>query len=317
MSNEPTPSYKTISPVLFIIFNRPEQTERVFAEIRQAAPSRLYVAADFPRSNRVGEAALTERVRSVVNLVDWECEVKTLFSDHNLGCKEAEASAMTWFFDQEEEGIILEDDTLPNNDFFRFCDTMLEHYRHDSRIRHICGCNLQHGKKWGNASYYFSNISHGWGWAGWRRVWKDYDRDLKQYEASDIRPQLENIFEDSFIVDSWEQIFIDVKAGKIDTWDYQYGFLNFFNNSLSVIPNYNLITNIGFGVNSTNTHDADNINANIPLEPLDEIIHPLYIVPQKKADEASLKHDFNVDARRKKYNKPKYRLKRWLKSLGK
>jgi hypothetical protein len=317
MNNSHTPLYKTSSPVLLIIYNRPELTERVFAEIKKATPPRLYIAADGPRAEKMGEAALTEQARNIVARVDWECEVKTLFRDSNLGCKEAVSSCITWFFEQEEEGIVLEDDCLPANDFFRFADTMLERYRDDDRIRHIGGANFQRGKKWGADSYYFSNMTHVWGWAGWRRVWKDYDKELSRYKPEEVRPQLENIFEDSFIVDTWEHLFKEVRAGKIDTWDYQLGFLNLFNNSLSVIPNYNLITNIGFGVNSTHTHDADNINANVPLQPLGEITHPLYVVPQKKADEGTLMYDFNLDARRKKYNKPKYRLKRWFKGFGK
>ena len=125
------------------------------------------------------------------------------------------------------------------------------------------------------------NMTHVWGWAGWRRVWKDYDKEVSRYQPEDVRAQLENIFSDSFIVDTWEEIFKNVKAGEIDTWDYQLGFLNFFNNSLSVIPNANLISNIGFGVSSTHTHNAHDINASIPLQPLGEIVHPLYVLPAK------------------------------------
>ena len=317
MSDLHPPVYQTASPVLFIIFNRPELTERVFAAIKQAAPSRLYIAADGPRPDKAGAAALTEQTRKIASNVDWECEVKTLFRDSNWGCKEAVSSAITWFFEEEEEGIILEDDCLPANDFFRFCDTMLKRYRHDTRIRHIGGCNLQQGKKWGADSYYFSHMTHVWGWAGWRRVWKDYDKEVSQYELTDVRAQLENIFDDNFVVDSWEEVFGWVKAGKIDTWDYQLVFLNFFNNGLSIMPNYNLITNIGFGVSSTHTHDPASQYANIPLQQLGEITHPLYILPQKQADDYTLKYVFDVDARRKKYNKTKYKVKRWFKGLFK
>jgi hypothetical protein len=309
--------YQTTSAVLFINFNRPQLTEQTFQKIKEAAPSRLYVAVDGPRTHKPGEAELTEQVKAITQQVNWPCKVTTLFRTQNSGCKDAVSSAITWFFEQEEEGIILEDDCLPSNDFFRFCDAMLERYRYDNRIRHVGGCNLQGGKKWGNASYYYSNMTHVWGWAGWRRVWKDYDKELSRYQPKDVCSQLENIFSDSFIVDTWDEIFKKVKAGEIDTWDYQLGFLNFFNNSLSVIPNANLISNIGFGVSSTHTHNASDKNANIPLQPLGKITHPLYVLPQKQADEFTLRHDFNVDARRKKYNKPKYKFKRWAKSLFK
>ncbi|MGY4537519.1 hypothetical protein ACVW0P_001938 [Mucilaginibacter sp. UYNi724] len=309
--------YLTQSAVLFIVFNRPDTTERIFAKIREATPPRLYIAADGPREQRPGEDLLCEQTRAIASKVDWPCEVKTLFRDTNLGCKNAVSSAIDWFFAHEEEGIILEDDCLPNNDFFRYCDVMLERYRHDTRIRHIGGANLQYGKKWGDASYYYSNMTHVWGWAGWRRVWNDYDKELGRYQVADVRAKLETIFDDRFAVDTWFETFVKVKAGEIDTWDYQYAFLNFFNNSLSVIPNYNLISNIGFGENSTHTRDANNPNANVPLQDLGEITHPLYVLSQKKADYFTLNQDFNLDYRWRRYNKTKRKLKRWVQNLFK
>jgi hypothetical protein len=311
------PVYKTQSPVLFIIFNRPDTTQRVFDKIKEAQPQRLYVAADGPRATKPTEAEMCEQARAIIKQVDWPCEVKTLFRGSNLGCKHAVSSAIDWYFENEEEGIILEDDCLPANDFFRYCDTMLEQYRYDTRIRHVGGCNLQMGKKWGDASYYFSNMTHVWGWAGWRRVWKEYDKELSRYHSNEVRPQLETIFSDKFIVDTWEELFNHVKGGRIDTWDYQLGFLNFFNNSLSVIPNVNLISNIGFGENSTHTTDANSLNANLPLGKLGDITHPLYVLPQKGADLFTLRYDFNIEARWKKYNRSKYKVKRWFKGLFK
>lgn len=312
--------YHTQSPVLFIVFNRPDVTAQVFERIAAAKPPKLYVAADGPRPNKPGEAELCEQTRAIANKVDWPCEVKTLYREQNLGCKEAVSSAITWFFENEEEGIVLEDDCLPGDDFFRFIDAMLERYRDDERIRHIGGANLQHGPKWGDASYYFSNLTHVWGWGGWRRVWQQYDKELTKYEVSEVGAQLEKIFNDPFILQSWEEIFKRLKAGEIDTWDYQYTFMNFFNHSLSIIPNVNLITNIGFGENSTHTNDATNRNANIPVAALGEISHPKYMLPQKQADEATLIHDFAVIERRialAKYNLRRRRFKRWLKSIFK
>ncbi len=312
-----TQNYQTQSAVLFIIFNRPGTTARVFERIREARPSRLYVAADGARDDRPNEAVLCLQARDITTQVDWDCELKTLFKDKNAGCKEAVSSAITWFFDHEEEGIILEDDCLPANSFFRFCDTLLNKYRFDTRIRHISGANFQHGKKWGDASYYFSNITHVWGWAGWRRVWNDYDKELSRYNESDVRSQIENIFTDPLIVDSWQHIFKELKAGKIDTWDYQLGFTNYFNNGLCIIPNDNLISNIGFGDNATHTTKAHahNLSANIPLTEIGEITHPLYFLPEKKADDFTLSYEFDIAAKRRKQNLLRRRFKRWLKSL--
>lgn len=305
--------YKSKSAVLFIVFNRPDTTRRVFDEIKKARPNRLYIAADGPRASRPGERELCNSVRDIIREVDWDCKVQTLFREINLGCKEGVSSAIDWFFEHEDEGIILEDDCLPADGFFKFCDTLLEKYRFDTRIGHISGCNLQHGKKWGDASYYFSNMTHVWGWASWKRVWNNYDKALARYDEKDVRRQLEKIFDNPFIVDSWVTIFVDVKAAKIDTWDYQLVFANFFNNSLSIIPNRNLISNIGFGIDPTHTFDTDSPYANMPLENIEEITHPLYILPEKQADLNTLYHDLDIVNRERKHNLLRRRFKRWLK----
>jgi hypothetical protein len=128
------PPYQTKSAVLFLIFNRPDTTLKVFEQIRIAKPSRLYVAADAPRQGISSDVQLCKQTRAIVKNIDWECEVKTLFNKKNAGCRDGVSAAITWFFDNEEEGIILEDDCLPANSFFEFCDTLLEKYRSDTRI---------------------------------------------------------------------------------------------------------------------------------------------------------------------------------------
>ena len=208
---------QTQSAILFVIFNRPGTTQRVFDSIRAAQPKRLYLAADGPRQGVAGDALLCKQTREIVGKIDWDCEVKTLFRDGNAGCKNGVSAAINWFFSYEEEGIILEDDCLPANDFFKFCDALLDKYRHDTRIRHITGCNLQFGKKWGDGSYYFSNRTHVWGWASWRRVWDDYDLSLEKYDGTPIAQQMENIYDDDLVAESWVNIFNDVKAGKINS----------------------------------------------------------------------------------------------------
>jgi hypothetical protein len=305
--------YQTQSPVLFLVFNRPELTQRVFNAIKASKPKVLYIAADGPRADREDEYLACMKVRDITSQIDWPCQVKTLFRELNLGCKEAVSSAIDWFFGEVEEGIILEDDCLPSPSFFSYCDTLLEKYRYDERIRHIGGANLQFGKKWGASSYYFSNLTHVWGWASWRRVWATYDKNLIRYQAAQVRYQLSNIFTDPFILDSWEWIYNKLKAGEIDTWDYQLTFTNFFNNSLSIIPNKNLISNIGFQSDATHTFDAGSPYANLPLKELEELKHPLFILPEKNADFATLSFDFNLEARYKKHNKWNRRLKRYLK----
>jgi hypothetical protein len=311
------PNYKVQSPVLLIVFNRPATTVLTFNAIASVQPKRMYIAADGPRKGNVDEKLLCEQVRNIVDQINWPCEVRTLFREDNLGCQNAVSSAIDWFFEQEEEGIILEDDCLPSVSFFAFCDEMLSRYRNDTRIRHITGSNLQDGQIWGNASYYFSNLTIVWGWASWRRVWQQYDKTLSRYQSSEVKFQMEQIFTDPLIIDSWEYIFEKLKAGEIDTWDYQLTFINFFNNGLSIIPNQNLISNIGFGTGATHTASSTSKYANIPLCELGDITHPLYILPQKQADHFILEYEFDLKTLYKKHNKLSRRFKRWLKSLNK
>jgi len=309
--------YQTKSAVLFVIFNRPETTKKVFEAIKTAQPKRLYIAADGPRPSFPGDVQLCKEAREVVKAIDWDCEVKTFFRDENAGCKYGVSAAINWFFDQEEEGIILEDDCLPANSFFKFCDVLLEKYRFDTRIRHITGCNLQFGKKWGDASYYFSNRTHVWGWASWKRVWNDYDLNLTKYAGTEVKQQLKNIYDDDFVAEAWTNIFNEQKAGKINSWAYPLDFCNFFNNGLVIIPNENLVSNIGFKSGATHTIDEESIYANISLVEMDEITDPEFFVPQKQADLSIINRDFNIEQRWLKYNAWHRKLKRWIKSGGK
>jgi len=309
------PPYKTQSAVLFLIFNRPETTAKVFEQIRVAQPTRLYVAADAPRPGNNDDIIFCEQARSIIENIDWQCEVKTLFKEENCGCKDAVSSAISWFFENEEEGIILEDDCLPASSFFKFCDILLEKYRDDTRIRHITGCNLQEGKKWGDASYYFSNRTHVWGWASWRRVWDDYDIKLDRYNTLEIKEKLLNIYFDPLIADSWTNIFKDVKAGKVNSWAYPLDFINFFNNGLVIIPNENLVSNIGYGAGATNTMAEEHEFSNVPLAEIDEITHPVFFVPEKQADTFIMNIHFDIEARRRLANAPVKKVKRWVASI--
>ncbi|MGX5688871.1 nucleotide-diphospho-sugar transferase [Arcticibacter tournemirensis] len=307
-------AYHTSSPVLFIVFNRPDTTKLVFEKIREAKPPRLYIAADAARPGRPDERRLCDEARSIIHGVDWPCQVETLFQEDNLGCKYGVSTAITWFFCKEEEGIILEDDCLPSNDFFRFCDTLLIKYRYDTRISQIAGCNFQQGKRRGNKSYYFSSNIEVWGWASWKRVWNDYDPELKRFAEEEVREQLSKLFDEKLLVESFTQLFRDLKNNKIDTWDYQFKLINFFNNGLCIIPNANLITNIGFRSDATHTVSADDPYSNIPTEALsDPITHPIYFTPEKEADLFTLYKDFHINERKLKERKFKNLLKKFLK----
>jgi hypothetical protein len=312
MSQTEKAAYQTKSAVLFVIFNRPQTTQRVFDAIKLAQPKRLYIAADGPRPEKPADVPLCRQTRDAVSQIDWDCEVKALFREENAGCRYGVSAAISWFFDHEEEGIILEDDCLPSNSFFLFCDSMLDKYRHDNRIWHITGCNLQFGKKWGDASYYFSNRPHVWGWASWKRVWNAYNLHLSKYDEADVTPAMRNIYGDDLVAEAWTNIFKEVKAGKVNSWAYPLDFTIFFNNGLVVIPNVNLISNIGFSANATNTLSGESVYSCIPLVEIEEITHPVFFVPQKEADLSIINRDFGILKRRKKMNRWHRKLKRWF-----
>jgi hypothetical protein len=271
------------TPVAFIIFNRPETTERVFDEIRRAQPTKLYVIADGPRATRAGEAERCQAARAVLNRVDWDCEVITNFSETNLGCKGRVSSGIDWFFQHEEEGILLEDDCVPHPTFFRFCQEMLEYYRHDQRVAVVCGANYR--LKRTDYSYYFSRYLPITGWATWRRTWQYYDIDMKLFPEVRDNGLLADMIGEPHLVKYWTKVFQSTYDGNETTWDYQLEFAVWLQGMVSVIPNYNLITNIGFGADATHITDTDHPTANVPLEGMPfPLRHPPYIIRDRNFD---------------------------------
>lgn len=228
--------------VLFMVFNRPALTERSFQAIRAARPARLYLAADGPR--HAADAPLCEQVRAIAGQVDWPCEVKTLFHRRNLGCRLACSSAISWFFRQEPEGVVLEDDCLAHRDFFEYSRELLERYRDDPRLMVISGSNFQYGKRRGAASYYFSRFSHIWGWASWARAWQNYDLHLEGLEMF-CRGRLQEALNHQAAAAFFMRKFMYVAQGLDDTWDYQLQYSVWKQRGLCIIPNHNLVDNIG------------------------------------------------------------------------
>jgi hypothetical protein len=270
------------TPVLLLIFNRPEQTRKVFDELRRQAPQYLYIAADGPRVRHPEDQALAAQCREIVSHVDWDCEVKTLFRSENLGCGAAPAGAITWFFDQVEEGIILEDDCLPNESFFRYCESLLERYRYDSRIMAICGTSYQ-SEPLDNHTYYFSRYVHVWGWASWKRAWASYSFNLAgEHEATReavIRKTFTNGRERRMWVHNMQLI-----VNGLDAWDYQLMYWIWKNDGLAIVPWRNMVSNIGFGELATHTLNSSSAQANIARHDIIAVSHPLNVRLNKKAD---------------------------------
>ena len=240
------------TPILFLIFNRPQLTARVFGAIRESRPAKLYVAADGPRPEKAGEWKLCAETRTILDQVDWDCDVKTLLRDENLGCGRAVSEAITWFFQQEEEGMILEDDCLPDATFFPFCREMLSRFRESQEVGSVSGDNFFPPSLHSDQPYHFSKYAQIWGWASWRRFWRLYDFHLK----GDLAEWEEIIRKVNPIENHaryWIQVFKAMRSGLIDTWDYQVMFSAWRNGLVHIYPSKNLIVNLGYGAEATHT----------------------------------------------------------------
>jgi hypothetical protein len=255
MNTQFLPPGQLETPVLFLVFNRPDTTARVFEAIRHAKPPRLYIAADGPRESHEGEAEEVEKVREIVTMVDWPCQVRTLFQEKNLGCKYAVSSGINWFFEMEEQGIILEDDCLPSQSFFWFCEDLLNRFADDFRVAQICGFNATSCAV-EDSDYFFSHRGSVWGWATWRRCWRNFDINMTAWPYVKRNDGLMG----SYIIQSLkEERYLAYDAtfkNKIDTWDYQWAFARSINNQMCVFPRISLIRNIGFSENATHTREV-------------------------------------------------------------
>lgn len=243
-------------PILFLGYNRPEETTKSFQCIRNYAPSKLYIALDGPRNSK--EKLKCEKVKEIVSKLDWDCEAKFLIRESNLGCKNSVNNAIDWFFEHEDMGIIYEDDILAESDFFEFVGQMLQHYKNDERVWLVTGNNLL--GKWGqSSSYFFSKIGAIWGWGTWRRAWLKHDKGMSAWPEIKRANAIFNILQED-LAEERNLIFDKVYSGEIDTWDYQFTFTRLINSGLSIVPSVNLIKNIGFNSNATHTRqNPDNL----------------------------------------------------------
>lgn len=294
--NSPNCTYDTqvmeIPAVLFLIFNRPDLTKMVFNRIREVRPEHLYIAADGPRKNNPTDVEKCKETRRIVDLIDWNCEVKTLFREENLGCGQAVKSATDWFFSQEESGIILEDDCLPDPTFFQYCAELLLRYKDVEKIGVISGDQFVKTEDL-KTSYYFTNFPHLWGWATWRRVWINYDFNMKDWPRVSQTKLLTDLTGSKYYADKWKEIFGKVFEGKIDTWDYQFVFMLWVKNQLSIAPKNNLVINIGFGPGATHTTNQKELKHVVDLNPVNfPLLHPNKIQRNLNKEKSDLVHVF-------------------------
>jgi len=267
------------TPILLLIYNRPDYTKEVFAAIRDARPKKLYISADGPRTDIKDDFKLCGETRNIVSQVDWECEVKTLFRDKNLGCKLGMSGGINWFFENVDEGIILEDDCLPNNSFFNFCENLLEKYRDENKVMMIAGSNPATSVDLED-DYFFSRFYTIWGWATWKRAWDKFDINVSDWPKFKSANYLETIFPNNLKNRIFIERMFDEAYGseKCSVWSLQWTYSCMVNGGFAILPKHNLISNIGLiGTHEMNNEqlflETQEINLDTNLHPSEISIH--------------------------------------------
>ena len=275
-------------PVLVIGYRRPDLIAEVMQAVSEARPRRLFLACDGPHPDRPGEVALVAATRAAMETaVTWDCEVRSRYADTNQGCRRGVQQAISWFFSEVEEGIILEDDCVPHRDFFPYCAELLDRYRDDDRVMHVSGDGaLQHPGANSETSYVFSHQPLVWGWATWRRAWDHYDAELHQWaqlrtDAAAVR----RTFGSRAAADWWSRVLDGLlHDGKPDTWDYQWTFSIMARQGIAIIPAVNLVTNTGFRDDATHTTNVKAPRANAVTESLLPLNHPASVRVDRRSD---------------------------------
>lgn len=236
-------------PVLLIFFCRADKFEKVFEQVKIARPSKLYLYQDGPRNSADMDGIL--KCREIAAQIDWECDVKTWYQENNMGCDPSEYIAQHWMFEQEEMGIVLEDDDVPSQSFFPFCKELLEKYKDDERVNMICGMNNTEVSEHIEDSYLFTTKGSIWGWASWKRVvmkwdenypWLDNEKDMKNLRGQRLKKHEYDIFLRNTIRHKKSGRAHYETIGGMDLYLY---------NRLNIVPKYNMITNIGVGEETT------------------------------------------------------------------
>lgn len=296
-------------PVLLKIFNRPENSLKVIRALKAYKPERLYIDGDGPRTPE--ESTSVDNARAAVLAeIDWKCSIQTNFASGNIGLRKGMPQAISWFFEQETRGIILEDDCVPSASFFPYCEELLERYADVDSVMHISGCNFQPKSRVYPGSYYFSKFSYVWGWASWRRAWVHYQADVQTYPEFKKLSGLASISKDPMVQAYWDSILTKAVNGQLTTWDYQWTYSIWANNGLSINPSKNMISNIGFGNAAATNTKGNSVWANYPTEGMTITKHPSVMVPYAKADEYSFSFHKQPSLVKKALREVMYRLLR-------
>jgi hypothetical protein len=290
------------TPILLLLFNRPEETALLWEKIKEIKPKNLYIAADGPRPQNQDDQKNCATTRKIITEgINWDCKLHFLFRDENLGCGVAIQSAISWFFEQAPEGIILEDDCLPHEDFFDFCEKLLERYRNEKKVFMISGsCTPGNFQMTTSDDYLFTYVPSAWGWATWRRSWNKYDFGLAELDNFEKEKIIVDLFPQKKHQQYWLNFFHEIKNKKINNWDYQLAFTSFKERGLCIRPKNNLVQNLG---TTTINGKIKSIQTTSPLR-INK--HPIEVAENKQADEAIMKE----------LTAPLHQLKFILKKIG-
>jgi hypothetical protein len=281
-------------PILVIAFNRPDHLSVLLDRLREVKPTKIYLAVDGPRENKPGEQQSVQDCRDMAESIDWPCTVVTNFQERNLGCGLGVSTAITWFFQNEERGVILEDDIIPDPSFFPFCEELLKRHQDDPKVFAISGCNFVPPQEISTpGDYRFSQIPHIWGWATWRDRWNKYSLDINGWR--DDLPSLKLWNRSGRSIPAtiyWAGTFELLARKEVDTWDGQLVFMCMKNEMLTATSNANLIENIGFNEQATHTfEDRDELQ---PITPVALPLSQQEIQLDKRADAWTRRNHFRA-----------------------
>jgi hypothetical protein len=239
-------------PLLILVYNRPVETRILINTLRQIKPKKIFISSDGPTNNFL-DIKKNNDVKNILKEIDWTKNIEFNYMEKNYGCKESVSRAINWFFDKVKMGIILEDDCIPNKDFFLFTEKMLKKYQNNKKIYAVSGNNFLKKKIKINYSYYFSKYIHCWGWATWSRAWKDYNKNLTNWNNFKNSDSWKNRFNVKDEKKYWEKVFNLCFQKKIDSWAYPWLYSMWNKNGLCILPEVNLVKNIGFNINASHT----------------------------------------------------------------
>ena len=309
--------------ILLITFNRPDRTKRVLEAILAVNPKELYVFQDGAREGNKEDEIKCAEVRKVIDNVprDIPMQIHTHYSEKNLGCGRGPLTAISWFFQNVEQGIVFEDDCIPHHDFFPYCEELLEKYKDDLRISFIGGCNFEEKEKSNNGySYGFCSGHHEtWGWATWKRSWNLMDYTLETVSEKDFSKILNHYVRTWKHREYWWYLYGMVKKDQMEgsCWDYQFYFSCWKRNMMAIYPKINLVTNVGFGNDATHTKSQNNCLLSRNTGFIMPLNHPEKVLLDVDYDywltrKFDLRHEYGMSG----IKRFPYRVNRWLKRIS-